>query len=85
MLERTTSGGVSINDTLMQYMQDDMPFGGVGPSGMGAYHTGEGFDTFSHLKPVFQQRGIGGFTGAKLLYPPYGPVTNVLLKLMRKI
>jgi len=85
VLEQTTSGGVAINDTLMHYMQDDMPFGGVGPSGMGSYHTGEGFDTFSHLKPVFKQRGIGSFTGAKLLYPPYGPVTNVLLKLMRKI
>jgi acyl-CoA reductase-like NAD-dependent aldehyde dehydrogenase len=85
VLEQTTSGGVAINDTLMHYMQDDMPFGGIGPSGMGSYHTGEGFDTFSHLKPVFKQRGIGSFTGAKLLYPPYGPVTNVLLKLMRKI
>src|SRR5581483_6557714 len=85
VLERTTSGGVAINDTLMHYMQDDMPFGGVGPSGMGSYHTGEGFDTFSHLKPVFKQRGIGGFTGAQLLYPPYGPVTRLLVKLMEKI
>jgi acyl-CoA reductase-like NAD-dependent aldehyde dehydrogenase len=85
VLAQTTSGGVAINDTLMHYMQDDMPFGGIGPSGMGAYHTGEGFDTFSHLKPVFKQRGVGSFTGAKLLYPPYGPVTSVLLKLMRKI
>ncbi|MEW6476995.1 MAG: coniferyl aldehyde dehydrogenase [Actinomycetota bacterium] len=85
LLEQTTSGGVSINDTLMHYLQDDLPFGGIGPSGMGVYHTGEGFDTFSHLKPVFKQRGIGSFTGAKLLYPPYGPVTNVLLRLMRKI
>jgi coniferyl-aldehyde dehydrogenase len=85
VVSETTSGGVAINDTLMHYMQDDMPFGGIGPSGMGSYHTGEGFETFSHLKPVFKQRGLGSFTGAKLLYPPYGPVTNVLLKLMRKI
>ncbi|HMC79060.1 MAG TPA: aldehyde dehydrogenase family protein [Acidimicrobiia bacterium] len=85
VLEQTTSGGVSINDTLMHYMQDDMPFGGVGPSGMGVYHTEEGFNTFSHLKPVFRQRGIGSFTGGQLLYPPYGPVTRVLLKLMEKI
>jgi coniferyl-aldehyde dehydrogenase len=85
VLEETTSGGVAINDTLMQYMQDDLPFGGVGPSGMGTYHTGEGFDTFSHLKPVFRQRGIAGFTGAQLLYPPYGPVTKLLVKLMEKI
>src|SRR5438552_7271099 len=85
VLEQTTSGGVAINDTLMHYMQDDMPFGGVGPSGMGVYHTEEGFNTFSHLKPVFRQRGIGSFTGAQLLYPPYGPVTKVLLKLMDKV
>jgi len=85
VLEQTTSGGVAINDTLMHYMQDDMPFGGVGPSGMGVYHTEEGFNTFSHLKPVFRQRGIGSFTGGQLLYPPYGPVTRVLLKLMEKI
>ena len=85
VLEQTTSGGVAINDTLMHYMQDDMPFGGVGPSGMGVYHTEEGFNTFSHLKPVFRQRGIGSFTGGQLLYPPYGPLTRVLLKLMEKI
>ena len=85
VLEQTTSGGVAINDTLMHYMQDDMPFGGVGPSGMGVYHTEEGFNTFSHLKPVFRQRGIGSFTGGQLLYPPYGPLTRVLLKLLEKI
>jgi len=85
VLRHTTSGGVAINDVLMQYMQDDMPFGGVGPSGMGVYHTREGFDTFSHLKPVFRQRGIGNFTGAQLLYPPYGRITDRLLGLMRKI
>ncbi|HEV7861065.1 MAG TPA: coniferyl aldehyde dehydrogenase [Acidimicrobiia bacterium] len=85
VLEQTTSGGVAINDTLMHYMQDDMPFGGVGPSGMGVYHTQEGFNTFSHLKPVFRQASLGPFTGAQLLYPPYGPVTKVLLRLMRRI
>jgi acyl-CoA reductase-like NAD-dependent aldehyde dehydrogenase len=85
VLSQTTSGGVSVNDTLMHYMQDDMPFGGVGPSGMGVYHTREGFDTFSHLKPVFRQASLGPFTGAQLLYPPYGKVTKVLLQLMRKI
>jgi acyl-CoA reductase-like NAD-dependent aldehyde dehydrogenase len=85
VVEQTTSGGVAINDTLMHYLQDDLPFGGVGPSGMGVYHTREGFETFSHLKPVFRQRGIGSLTGAQLLYPPYGPVTNVLLRVMRRI
>ena len=57
----------------------------AGPSGMGVYHAEEGFNSFSHLKPVFRQRGVGSFTGAQLLYPPYGPVTNALLRLMRKI
>jgi acyl-CoA reductase-like NAD-dependent aldehyde dehydrogenase len=85
VVNETISGGVSINDTLMHYLQDDMPFGGVGPSGMGSYHAQEGFDTFSHLKPVFKQRGVGGFTGAKLLYPPYGPVAHTVLRVMRKI
>jgi acyl-CoA reductase-like NAD-dependent aldehyde dehydrogenase len=85
VLERTTSGGVALNDTLLHYLQDDLPFGGIGSSGMGSYHGKEGFDTFSHLKPVFSQRGLGGRTGAQLLYPPYGPVTGALLRLMRKI
>ncbi|MGH8972286.1 MAG: coniferyl aldehyde dehydrogenase [Acidimicrobiia bacterium] len=85
VLEQTTSGGVSLDDTLLHYLQDDMPFGGVGASGMGSYHGREGFDTFSHNKPVFRQLGLAGRTGAQLLYPPYGPVTSVLLKLMRRI
>jgi acyl-CoA reductase-like NAD-dependent aldehyde dehydrogenase len=85
VLEQTTSGGVAVNDTLMHYMQDDLPFGGVGPSGIGVYHSEEGFNTFSHLKPVFRQASLGSFTGAQLLYPPYGKVTKALLHLMRKI
>jgi acyl-CoA reductase-like NAD-dependent aldehyde dehydrogenase len=85
VLDKTTSGGVAINDVLLHYLQDDLPFGGIGASGMGAYHGQEGFDTFSHLKPVFVQRGLGGRTGAQLLYPPYNPVTRTLLRMMRKI
>lgn len=85
VLERTTSGGVSLDDTLLHYLQDDLPFGGVGPSGMGSYHGQEGFDTFSHNKPMFRQLGLGGRTGAQLLYPPYGPVTSLLIRLMRRI
>ncbi|MGH9035624.1 MAG: coniferyl aldehyde dehydrogenase [Acidimicrobiia bacterium] len=85
VVEETTSGGVTLDDTLLHYLQDDMPFGGVGPSGMGSYHGQEGFDTFSHRKPVFRQLGLGSQTGAKLLYPPYGKVTGLLLQLMRKI
>jgi acyl-CoA reductase-like NAD-dependent aldehyde dehydrogenase len=47
ILSGTTSGGVTVNDTLLHYLQDASPFGGIGPSGMGAYHGREGFDTFS--------------------------------------
>ncbi|WP_171132895.1 MULTISPECIES: hypothetical protein [unclassified Ruegeria] len=66
----------------MQYIQEDLAFGGVGASGMGAYHGKEGFDTFSHSKSVFEQRGIGHLTGTKLLYPPYGPVAKLVLRVM---
>src|SRR5262249_21140070 len=60
VLDRTVSGGVSINATMMHIAQDDLPFGGVGPSGMGHYHAKEGFDSFSKKKPVFYQGRING-------------------------
>jgi coniferyl-aldehyde dehydrogenase len=85
LLKRTTSGGVTVNDTLLHYLQDGLPFGGSGESGMGSYHAREGFETFSHHKSVFTQRGALGFTGTKLLYPPYGRVASLLLRLMRRI
>jgi coniferyl-aldehyde dehydrogenase len=69
VLARTHAGGVSLNDTLYHIAQHTLPFGGVGPSGMGGYHGEAGFRTFSHLKPVFRQAGLNG-TG--LLNPPYG-------------
>ena len=69
VLEHTHSGGVCLNDTLLHVAQDDLPFGGVGPSGMGHYHGREGFMTFSKAKGVFiKQR----FNAARLIYPPYG-------------
>ena len=82
LLQRTHAGGVTVNDVMLQYLQVSMPFGGVGGSGFGAYHGQEGFDTFSHLKSVFTQRGIGRFTGLKLLYPPYSPIARRLIGLM---
>ena len=85
ILSGTTSGGVTVNDTLLHYLQDASPFGGVGPSGMGAYHGREGFDTFSHHKAVFTQRGVAGLTGTQMLYPPYGRLSRALLRLMRRI
>jgi len=84
IISRTASGGVTVNDTLLHYLNPDLPFGGVGASGMGAYHGREGFDTFSHLKSVFYQRSIAGRTGVQLLYPPYGRVAEILVSLMRK-
>lgn len=69
VLHETHSGGACLNDTLLHVAQDDMPFGGVGPSGMGHYHGHEGFLTFSKAKGVFiKQR----FNAARLIYPPYG-------------
>ncbi len=67
VLTRTVSGGVCINDTLLHIAAEDLPFGGVGPSGMGHYHGREGFDTFSKLKPVFRRHGLGL---GRLLRPP---------------
>jgi coniferyl-aldehyde dehydrogenase len=77
--ERTTSGGVVINDTILNYAQDDLPFGGVGPSGMGAYHGPEGFKTMSHAKAVFQQ---ARFNVVDLLRPPFGKAFDFLLNFM---
>ena len=79
VLERTTSGGVLINDTILHYAQDDLPFGGVGLSGMGAYHGPEGFKTMSHAKAVFTQ---GRFNLTDLFRPPFGKVYDFLLNVM---
>ncbi len=81
LLTRVMSGGVSINDALFHVGQEDLPFGGVGASGMGHYHGYEGFLTFSKLRPVFTQ---ARFSTAKLLAPPYGPLTDRLLKFLLK-
>ena len=59
VLRETVSGGVCLNDTLLQVAAEDLPFGGAGASGMGHYHAQEGFDTFSKLKPVFERDGSG--------------------------
>ncbi len=79
VLTRTTSGNVTINSTLMHYAQDDLPFGGVGPSGMGAYHGIEGFRTLSHAKGIFQQ---GRWNGANLLRAPFGTLAETIINLL---
>lgn len=79
VLEHTVAGGVTVNDTILHIAQDDLPFGGVGPSGMGHYHGREGFQTFSKLKPVFYQSRINGIG---LFNPPYGKLFERLIKLL---
>lgn len=75
VLDRTTSGNVVINDTILHYAQDDLPFGGVGMSGMGAYHGPEGFKTMSHAKGVYQQPRFNVAEGVR---PPFGKFFNFL-------
>jgi len=79
VMRQTVAGGVTVNDTLFHIAQDDLPFGGVGPSGMGSYHGEAGFETFSKLKPVFYQAGLNG---AGLLKPPYGKRFESMLKML---
>lgn len=71
VLTHTTSGGVTVNDVVMHVAQEDLPFGGVGPSGMGSYHGHDGFKTFSHAKAVFTQSKLNVAELAGLR-PPYG-------------
>ncbi len=79
VLHETHSGGACLNDTLLHVVQDDMPFGGIGPSGMGHYHGHEGFLTFSKAKGVLiKQR----FNASRLIYPPYG---SGIQKLIQKL
>ncbi len=77
VLERTHAGGVTINDTLMHIAQDDMPFGGVGPSGMGHYHGKEGFIALSKAKAVHRK---GRFNSGQFIYPPYGGAIQGLIR-----
>jgi coniferyl-aldehyde dehydrogenase len=81
LLDHVMSGGVSVNDALFHVGQHDLPFGGVGASGMGHYHGREGFDTFSKLRPVFYQ---ARFSALKYIGPPYGALANALLKFLIK-
>jgi coniferyl-aldehyde dehydrogenase len=71
VLERTISGGVTVNDVIFHVAQEDLPFGGIGPSGMGAYHGREGFLEFSHRKAIYTQTGNELL---KIMRPPYGDV-----------
>ena len=71
MLSNTTSGGVTLNDVIFHIAQENLPFGGVGPSGMGGYHGEDGFREFSHRKSIYTQvkKDLGPMLA---LRPPYG-------------
>ena len=79
VLRHTHSGGVCLNDTLLHVAQDDLPFGGIGPSGMGHYHGHDGFLTFSKAKGVFVKQR---FNAARLIYPPYGKTLQKLVYML---
>ncbi|CAG4920712.1 coniferyl aldehyde dehydrogenase [Paraburkholderia gardini] len=77
----TIAGGMAVNETLMHLACESLPFGGVGASGMGAYHGYEGFVTFSKMKPVLQQARLNA---RALVAPPYGRLFNMLMSVMMR-
>lgn len=79
VLNETISGGVSVNETLFHQPQSSLPFGGIGPSGMGAYHGHHGFLQFSKEKGVFLQ---SSFNPLDWMRAPYGPFMNAVLRLL---
>ena len=79
VLTHTIAGGVCINDTLLHIATEDLPFGGVGPSGMGHYHGREGFDTFSKLKPVFRRHWLGL---GRMLRPPHSKLHDWMRRVL---
>ncbi len=82
VLERTISGGVAINDCIFQFVQHRLPFGGVGPSGMGSYHGFDGFETFSKKKGVFLQSGVTAAVFDRVLKPPYTSRTERVIRFL---
>ena len=82
VLRETIAGGVSINDTMMHVVQEGLPFGGVGPSGMGHYHGEYGFRQLSKEKPVFHQSRR--LSSANMLNPPYTGFKRRLVKLLSR-
>lgn len=84
-LENTSSGGVCVNDTAMHFGVGSLPFGGIGASGMGAYHGKYTFDTFSHKKGcLYKNLGAIGETLASSRYPPYSQAKCNALKMLLK-
>ena len=81
VLNETVAGGVTINEALLHVSQDQLPFCGVGPSGMGSYHGKFGFDTFSKLKPIYHQPALNGLSMFK---PPYGKRFESMIRFLLK-
>jgi coniferyl-aldehyde dehydrogenase len=81
LITHVMSGGVSVNDAAMHAAQHDLPFGGVGESGMGHYHGYEGFLTFSKLRPIFHQ---APFSAIQFMWPPYGKFATKYLDFLTK-
>lgn len=81
-IDRIMSGGVTVNDGLLHVAQHDLPFGGIGPSGMGHYHGYEGFLACSKLRPVFYQ---ARFSALKYFAPPYGKLATRAFEFMAKL
>jgi len=79
VLRETVSGGVTVNETLLHVAVEELPFGGVGASGMGQYHGQSGFDALSRIKPVFHQLQPNA---TALLRPPFGRVLDALLRVL---
>lgn len=79
VLSRTTSGNVTINGTLLHYAQDDLPFGGIGGSGFGAYHGVEGFRALSHARGIFEQ---GRWNATRLVRAPFGRLTDLIVRIL---
>ncbi|MEN6541075.1 coniferyl aldehyde dehydrogenase [Parvibaculum sp.] len=77
VLDHTTSGGVTVNDVIMHVSMEDLPFGGVGPSGMGSYHGVDGFRTFSHRKAIYTQSKAKMVV--EMFRAPYGPKVRKML------
>jgi len=78
VLTQTTAGGVTVNDVVFHVAQEDLPFGGVGPSGMGSYHGVDGFREFSHRKAIYTQLKKD-LSQMVQMRPPFGPVMRKYL------
>jgi coniferyl-aldehyde dehydrogenase len=79
VLQEAVAGGVTVNDCIFHVGQSNLPFGGIGPSGMGRYHGFNGFETFSHKQGVFVQ---GRWSSLSLLRPPYGQRARWILRFL---